>query len=222
MTSNLRERIKLGEGSTLDFKHSVKDSKKIARSLAAFANTDGGSLLIGIRDNGSIAGISSDEEYYMIETASLVFCKPNVEFSHKNWKIDGKNVLEIIVEPSDNRPHQAPDSNNEYKSYIRVNDENFIANKIIVDFWKRQSKGLNGVKLVYDDVVEVLLKEIQENGYITKPQLTRITGIKSQKANKLLTNLMLMQIIDVQIIENTTRFVYHPNYNKDLNKELYL
>ncbi|PLX07416.1 MAG: hypothetical protein C0596_10785 [Marinilabiliales bacterium] len=156
----LREKIAIGEGINLDFKHSIKDSKKIARSLAAFANTQGGSLLVGVRDNGSIAGVNSDEEYYMIETAALLYTKPNVKFEHKNWVIDGKNILEIVVKKSNERPHYAPDQNDELKAYIRVQDENFIAHKIIVDYWKRKQKDFKGIKLIYDDVVETLFNEI--------------------------------------------------------------
>ncbi|MDD2634596.1 MAG: ATP-binding protein [Bacteroidales bacterium] len=215
-SKKIREQIKQGEGPHLDFKHSINDSKKIARSLSAFANTEGGTLLIGVRDNGSIAGVKSDEEYYMIETASLVFCKPNVEFTHKTWNVEGKNVLEINVEPGTNKPYRAPDYKNNYRAFIRVNDENFVASKIIVDFWKRKQKGFKGIKLIYDDVVETLFNEITENGNITKSQLTRITGIKSQKANTLLTNLMLMEIIDAEISESNTKFIFHKNYLKDL------
>ncbi len=211
----LKERIAKGEGINLDFKHSINDSKKIARTLASFANTHGGSLLIGVRDNGSIAGVNSDEEYYMIETAALLYTKPNVNFEHKNWIIDGKNVLEIIVEKSDSLPHYALNQKNEFKAFIRVKDENFVAQKIIVDFWKRKQKGFKGVKLILDDVVETLFNEISENGSITKSQLVRITGIKSQKANTLLTNLMLMEILNAEISENTTRFIFHPNYIND-------
>ncbi len=214
----IREQIKQGEGLHLDFKHSISDSKKIARSLCAFANTEGGTLLIGVRDNGSIVGVKSDEEYYMIETASLVFCKPNVEFTHKTWNIEGKNILEINVTTGTNKPYRAPDYRDVYRAFIRVNDENFVASKIIVDVWKRKQKGFKGVKLIYDDVVETLFNEITENGGITKSQLTRITGIKSQKANNLLTNLMLMEIIDAEISESITKFIFHENYLKDLEQ----
>ena len=217
-SKKIREQIKQGEGLHLDFKHSINDSKKIARSLSAFANTEGGTLLIGVRDNGSIAGIKSDEEYYMIETASLVFCKPNVEFTHKIWNIDGKSILEIIVAPGDYKPYLAPDYKNFYRAFIRVKDENLVANKIIVDAWKRKQKGFKGIKLIYDDVVVTLFNEITENGSITKSQLTRITGIKSQKANTLLTNLMLMEILDTEISENITKFIFHKNYLKDLEQ----
>ena len=40
--------IEQGEHQQLDFKFEVSDSKKIARTLSAFANTDGGRLLIGV------------------------------------------------------------------------------------------------------------------------------------------------------------------------------
>ena len=60
----IEELIAQGEHQQLDFKFEVSDSKKIARTLSAFANTDGGRLLIGVKDNGAIAGVRSDEEYY--------------------------------------------------------------------------------------------------------------------------------------------------------------
>ena len=49
--------IEQGEHQHLDFKFAVNDSRKIARSLVAFANTTGGKLLIGVKDNGTIAGV---------------------------------------------------------------------------------------------------------------------------------------------------------------------
>jgi predicted HTH transcriptional regulator len=52
----LHKIISEGEHQTQDFKYAINDSKKIARSLAAFANTDGGRLLLGVKDNGKIAG----------------------------------------------------------------------------------------------------------------------------------------------------------------------
>ena len=40
--------IEEGEHQQQDFKFEVSDSRKIARTLSAFANTDGGRLLIGV------------------------------------------------------------------------------------------------------------------------------------------------------------------------------
>lgn len=63
------ELIEEGEHEMQDFKFSISDSRKIARSISAFANHSGGRLLVGVKDNGNIAGIRSEEEFYMIEQA---------------------------------------------------------------------------------------------------------------------------------------------------------
>ena len=70
-----------GEHTQQDFKFEISDARKIAKSLSAFSNTIGGRLLIGVKDNGRIAGIRSDEEIYMIEAAAQVYCEPQVEFA---------------------------------------------------------------------------------------------------------------------------------------------
>ena len=54
-----------GEHQQQDFKFEISDARKIAKTLSAFSNTDGGRLLIGVKDNGKIAGVRSDEEQYM-------------------------------------------------------------------------------------------------------------------------------------------------------------
>ncbi len=67
------ELIKRGESKTLEFKSTLRWSLKENRrddkgvthaalkTVAAFLNTDGGDLLIGVADNGSIAGIEADQ-----------------------------------------------------------------------------------------------------------------------------------------------------------------
>ena len=50
--------IEEGEHQQQDFKLRIDDSRKIAKTLVAFANTDGGRLLIGVKDNGTIAGVN--------------------------------------------------------------------------------------------------------------------------------------------------------------------
>ena len=93
----LQQLISQGEGLNLDFKFAISDSRKIARSIVAFANAKGGKLLIGVKDNGVVAGIRSDEEIYMIDTALLMFCKPHIETKQKVLNYLGKEVLEVKV-----------------------------------------------------------------------------------------------------------------------------
>ncbi|HNQ68424.1 MAG TPA: ATP-binding protein [Bacteroidales bacterium] len=210
---DILNRIKAGEGQNLDFKHSISDTKKIARSLVAFANTEGGSLLIGVRDNGSIAGINSEEEYYMIETAAILHCRPEVKFDFANHTVNGKSVLEIIVPKSTELPHSAPDHDGKHKYFVRVKDQNIVAPKTLVTVWKRQKSVIKGVKIKFNDAAEILLKEIKENGSVSKSQFVRIAGIRSAEADKLLINLMLMKIIDVDIYPNSVRYIFNTEFD---------
>ena len=67
--------ISEGEHVHQDFKFEISDARKIAKSISAFANTEGGRLLVGVKDNGKIAGVRSEEEIYMIEAAAQRYCR---------------------------------------------------------------------------------------------------------------------------------------------------
>ena len=66
------------EGNQLDFKQKVTSKEKIAKTLAAFANTTGGLILIGLSDQRKIIGIDPEEEQYMIDSANEEFLIPRV------------------------------------------------------------------------------------------------------------------------------------------------
>ncbi|MDE0012087.1 MAG: ATP-binding protein [Candidatus Poribacteria bacterium] len=55
--TELLEKIILGEDSTIEFKREVPHRDSLADEIAAFANTQGGMILIGIDDNREIVGI---------------------------------------------------------------------------------------------------------------------------------------------------------------------
>ena len=136
MDNYLRKLIAEGENQQLDFKYCISDSRKIARTLSAFSNSDGGRLLIGVRDNGSIAGIKSDEEYYMVETASVLFCRPGISFNIKQHSIGRKTILEVEVLRGEKRPYQAKDDNGKWLSYFRHQDQNLVANRVLLQVWR--------------------------------------------------------------------------------------
>jgi GTPase len=57
----LSELISQGESETLEFKQKLPPESIISRILAAFANTKGGTLVIGVRDQGELIGLTEDE-----------------------------------------------------------------------------------------------------------------------------------------------------------------
>jgi len=207
----LLDRIAEGEGLHLDFKHCISDSGKIARSLAAYANTDGGSLLIGVRDNGSISGISSDEECYMIETASMLYTYPVVEYSTINHIVEGKTVLEVVVERSEKLPHYAPDVRGDMRAFVRCDDKNVLAPPELVRYW-RQSKSFVPSDMFYDDVMKLIVDEIRLNGFVTKEFIVHFTNMAARSVEDVLVNLMLMNIIEIEMDEKSVKFIFTEEY----------
>ena len=185
--------IAQGEHQQLDFKFEISDAAKIARSLVAFANTDGGKLLIGVKDNGVIAGVRSEEEKFMLENAAQRFCKPEVEFSTKAWMIDGKQVLEVQIPSSPKVPHRAPDHNGNYKAFVRVDDQNLLANGVLMKVWKKRKSGKN-IHFEYSEVVQKLLAYLKENDQITLTKTKEITNLSKFKVEQLLSDLIILEI----------------------------
>jgi len=188
--------ISAGEHQELDFKFEISDSRKIARTLVAFANTDGGRLLIGVKDNGAIAGVRSEEEYYMVEAAAQMYCKPEVKFSSREWNIDGKLILEIVVNKSHGIKHKAPLKADDYKVFIRVNDKNILADSILVQFWKRQAEKVP-VKIKFSDPEMVLLRQLSEKQQITIQQFMQLAGISKKLAEKIVIDYALIKLITI-------------------------
>jgi predicted HTH transcriptional regulator len=58
---SLLSQIALGEDSTRQFKADVRNAESLASEIAAFANTDGGTIFIGVADDDSTPGLSSHD-----------------------------------------------------------------------------------------------------------------------------------------------------------------
>lgn len=206
--SHIHRLIAEGEHQMLDFKFEISDCRKIARSLVAFANTDGGRLLIGVKDNGVISGIRSEEEKHMIETSAQMYCKPEVKYTVKEWNINGKIVLEVIIPKSEGIKHKAPDHDNIYKVYIRVKDENIIANNILVKVWKRE-KDRNNINITFSEEEKLLLKCLNERKKISFNDFLEISQLKKKAAEDILVNFILIGMVKINMSDKTISFSYN-------------
>ena len=201
--------IQEGEHLHQDFKYCVNDSKKIAKSLVAFANTEGGRLLLGVKDNGKIAGVRTDEEFYMIESAATIYSKPAIRFTTKQWLAEGKTALEIRVEKSEQKPHFAKDENGKWIAYIRVNDENCVAHKIQVNVWRNSKKPLY---FTLSEIEKTLISYLSHNQNITLSKFIRLAHISRIKAEEILTNMATLCIIDINTSNEGTFFSLNKAY----------
>lgn len=203
---HIQKLIEEGEHQQLDFKFEISDSKRIARSLAAFANTDGGRLLVGVKDNGAIAGVRSDEEIHMIQAAAEMYCQPAVQFQTEEWEINGKTVLEVIVPKDEKAKHKAPDNQGIYKVFVRVKDENLVADPILLKVWKYQ-KNKQFTKITFTEPEMALLHYLSEHPSITLDEFLELTPIINKKrAENILINFILIGTITMCMTNQGTYF----------------
>lgn len=214
MPSHIQKLINEGEHQQLDFKFGVTDSRKIARSLAAFANTDGGRLLLGVKDNGAIAGVRSDEEYYMVEAGASLYCKPEVYFEMKQWEENGRDVLEIIIPKSFNGPHAAPDKDGIFRVFVRVGDENYIANGVLKKVWIKQ-KDPKGVYVEYSLAERTLLAYLEVHHSITLSGFRKLSGYTRQRCEHILADFIVLNIIRMNYSATGEFYTLNPEYRFD-------
>ncbi len=211
MSEYLYKLIDEGEHQQQDFKYCINDSKKIAKSLVAFANTDGGRLLIGVKDNGKIAGIKSDEEFYMVEAAAKIYSNPKINFLTKQWQVSGKTVLEIQIEPSSEKPHFAKDENGKWLAYIRSADENILAHTIQIAVWKKQ-KSKQGIYFSYSDNEKFLVDYLKNNLSVSFSKFIRLAHISRKEAEEILSNFVIMEVVTINSTTAGTLFSLNKNF----------
>jgi len=202
----LRALIAEGEHQQLDFKFEISDARKIARTLSAFSNTEGGRLLIGVKDNGRISGVRSDEEYYMAESAATLYCKPEVAFETRNHQVDGKSVLEIYIPPVAKKPVYARDHDNRWMAYVRVDDENILADIVQLEVWKEEHKS-RGKLIEFTRNEAFLLNYLEKIKGATLGMIQRDTGFRRKELVGLMTKLVLFDVVKMQFTQGKTRFL---------------
>jgi len=60
--NELRERIQAGESERLEFKREARDLRAVGRAVCAFANSSGGTVVVGVDDRGGIVGVDEDPD----------------------------------------------------------------------------------------------------------------------------------------------------------------
>ncbi len=216
MSNHIRNLIKQGENLHLDFKYCITDSRKIARSMAAFANTDGGKLLIGVKDNGNIAGVRTDEEYYMIEAAANYYSKPVITFNTTVWEFEKKTVLEITVPKGSEKPYLSQNDDYSWSVYIRVNDQNLLANSVLLRVWEHQKLQTES-KIRYTEREKILLDYLKTHDHITAEDFSRIAFITEKTAENILVVLILLDIIEIVFTEKQVIYRLKNSKNHEKN-----
>ena len=200
MTSDdLKRLVALGEGARLEFKNRVPRPDRIAREIIALANTDGGTLLIGVDDDGSIPGIKdADEELFALDTALDGRVEPPVAFHAQAVRTSRtRQVLVITVPPSPERPHYlrpGADPRVKRQAFMRFEDQSVEASREAVALMKADGRG-DAVAFTFGDAERRLLEYLDRHERISVKQYARMNKMPIWRASKALVTLARAGIV---------------------------
>lgn len=189
----LQSLINEGEHQQQDFKYRVSDALKLAKSVSAFANTNGGRLLIGVRDDGNMSGVRDEEEIYMMHQAAYRYCRPEASIKFDTYHVDGRTIVIATVPPSDHRPICVVSEENRPQAYIRIADENIVASPVHIALW-RESQNAQGTMLTYTDAVRKILDLLEDQG-LPLNLIVRRSRIPRPKVITLLARLIRFRVV---------------------------
>jgi predicted HTH transcriptional regulator len=196
--------IAQGEHETLEFKYEINDPRKIARTLVAFANTKGGRLLVGIKDNGVIAGVVIDEEYYMVESGARLYSSPEIDFNVKIHPIsNAKPVLEFIIEPSKSKPHRVVYPDRSPEAYIRVRDKNLLAHPVWI---KVQERLKSPCEIRYTAKHDKLLTYLTDKESLSIEAIMKEVFLSEKETEEIVADLMMSNVMEMETTNSGSVF----------------
>ena len=104
-TNNLLKLLSSGENEILEFKVSLRLEKEICQAVSAFSNVNGGLILAGVSDDGTIIGIDIGKNT-MEELANYIKrnTDPAIFPSMKILEADGRKIIVIEIKESSEKP----------------------------------------------------------------------------------------------------------------------
>lgn len=145
--ASLAELVAEGEGRRLEFKEGFSNAAKLARTLAAFANTRGGVLVVGVDDDGGVRGVARPKEIVeaLVRTGNETL-EPPLALEPRLFALDGRTVVAVAIARSDRRPHAVLHDDGEREIVVRVGASNRRAEgaaRRALEFDARAKSGLS-------------------------------------------------------------------------------
>ena len=122
--------IRQGENSGVEFKRDDLRPEQLAREVVAFANFQGGRLLLGVEDDGRVSGIQRDDlERWVMDTVFGRYIHPQILPYYETVVLDdGRRVAVVTILPGTAKPYVVRHHQRE-DIYVRVGSTSRLATR---------------------------------------------------------------------------------------------
>lgn len=202
----LKRLIESGESTTVEFKRKLNESHKIAKELCAFANTSGGVLIVGVDDDGTICGVTSEKtEAEVIRQACDFDLTPPINPEIYHFNLMGFELVVAVIEESTNKPINliSLNENNQKikRAYIRVGEKSVMASSEMARALRYLNKGANeddeGLRLVIGHNEKALFEYLEKNEKATVSDFARLVNISNRRAERLMIRLLRAGVLQI-------------------------
>lgn len=198
----VKDMIAAGESTTMEFKRKFTSPPKFAKEVSAFANTKGGIILIGVDDDKKIAGVKSEkEEIAQVIHACSFYIDPPIEPIIEIVEVDFKDVIVVIIEESNDKPHKVVNDPDEPQGesvvYIRQGEESVTASREMVRILRSHRDDAPPLTLSIGDKERRLFAFIEKNNRATIKDFAHLCNISERRAARLMVRLVRAGVLNI-------------------------
>ncbi len=190
----LEQLVDLGEGISVEFKRRAPRPVRIAKEAVALANTNGGRIVLGVNDDGTIMGVEhTSEQEFLLRQAVNAHSRPVVEYQTERIVVEPRcDVLVVTIPESSTKPHVVvPDEearDDEGQTYVRVEASSVEASPETIQELRNQEDHA-GVTFEFGETESLLMRYLDDYGRISVSQLAQLADIPPERASQTLLRL---------------------------------
>lgn len=193
----LQKQVAQGEGHKLEFKRKASYPEKIVRELIAFANTDGGALLIGVDDDGSIPGVKfPEEESLAVQETLKNHCRPMLHYDEVIIPISEKRyVIQWDIPRGERRPYFFV-ADGKKETFVRQHDQSIKASREMSEIIRRR-KSTHGTRFTYGEAEQKIIHFLDTQPAISLREFSHLTGLNRYLASRKIVRLVLANVLKI-------------------------
>lgn len=212
--ADLRRIVRDGEGSQLEFKRKANHPHKLAREAVAFANSEGGLLMVGVDDDGHIYGCKyPEEDAFALEQFFAARIRPRLAYSLQKIQVTAqRQVLVYQIKTSRRKPvYLLPTAPHTHKqAFVRVRDMSIRASREMEQLL-RYKGSRKGAIIRFGEAERTLLQHLETHTRLTLEGAYQLLQLSPQSTSQKLVLLTRAGLLNIHPTAQGDYYTLSPN-----------